>query len=219
MTRRYTALVSTVLIGLFWPAFTSNAQAAELNLFAGPQSVMPREIVHVTVQSFVEGPPIKLSYNFDGETKTLIGETENGLVSFEISAQETVGQMRFTAKADVNVSNTAFVFVHAGPPQNFTMDVVRGKQARTVDISSGVITDGLGNPISDLALVSLDWTDDKGLITRKNIHLEQGRIVLRAECPREFTGSLKLRAAVNTASSTSSDISSLCREKTHLGRR
>ena len=205
---------SSLAIGLLWPYFIPSAHAVELNLYAGPQSITPREMIHVTVLSGEQKTAIELSYISDDGEEIRTGTTEQGLISFEVPAQKTIGQMRFTVKAGPVVSNTALVSVLAGPPQNFTLSIKQGMQAGTVDISSGIITDQFGNSISDLTLASLDWIDERGLNASHNVQLTQGRIILGMKCPGEFEGSLTLRAAVSFAEYISTDISSLCREET-----
>ena len=205
---------SSLAIGLLWPYFIPSAHAVELNLYAGPQSITPREMIHVTVLSGGQKTAIELSYISDDGEEIRTGTTEQGLISFEVPAQKTIGQMRFTVKAGPVVSNTALVSVLAGPPQNFTLSIKQGMQAGTVDISSGIITDQFGNSISDLTLASLDWIDERGLNASHNVQLTQGRIILGRKCPSEFEGPLTLRAAVSFAEYISTDISSLCREET-----
>jgi len=205
---------SSLAIGLLWPYFIPSAQAVELNLYAGPQSITPREMIHVTVQSNVLETAIELSYNIGDGAETQTGITEQGLISFAVPAQDSVGQMRFTAHAGEVVSNMALVSVLAGSPQNFTLSVKQGMRAGTVEISSGIITDQFGNSISDLTLASLDWIDERGLNASHNVQLTQGRIILGMKCPGEFEGPLTLRAAVSFAEYISTDISSLCREET-----
>ena len=212
MTRPNKFRLSPIAIGLLWPAFMASAQAAELNLYAGPQSITPREMIHVTVQSNVLETAIELSYNIGDGAETQTGITEQGLISFAVPAQDSVGQMRFTAHAGEVVSNMALVSVLAGSPQNFTLSVKQGMRAGTVEISSGIITDKFENSISDLTLTSLDWIDERGLNSSLNVQLTHGRIILSANCPSDFTGALKLRAVVNSTQDISSDLSSFCRE-------
>lgn len=213
---RIRALIPTIAIGLWWPTWGPNAQAMELNLYAGPQSVSPGEIIYVTVQSIVPETTIELSYNSDDGSETQIARTSQGLVSFEVPAQNAAEQMRFIAKSGERVSNIVFVSVFAAAPQDFVLNTEVGTRSETLHIWSAVITDAFENPISDLALVSLDWVDDKGLIAAQNAQLTQGRIIVNAECPIEFDGTLRLRAAVHSAVAMSSDISSLCREAVRL---
>lgn len=219
MARRHTFLTSTIAIGALWSILTPSAQASNLNIYAGPQSISPREAIHVTVQSAARKVVVELSYNTDNGYEVRTGTTEHGLISFEIPAKKTVGQMRFTAKAGKNISNTAIVSVLAGPPQNFSLNIKRAKPVSSVEISSSVITDAFENPISDLALVSLDWADNNGLKASQDIQLTQGRIILRAKCPEKFDGALMLRARINSASSISSNLSSICRKDQHLAAR
>lgn len=201
---------------LLWLAFTSNALAVDLNIYAGPQSITPREIIYVTVQSDIQETTIELSYNSDNEHKVQIGTTQHGLVSFEIPAQKSVGQMQFKAKTNEGVSSTALISVFAGPPQDFTLSIKRGIQSGTLDISSSVLRDAFNNSISDLSLASLDWIDDKGLIASQNIQLTQGKIILNGTCPNNFEGDLTFRAAVNSTEYTRSNLSVFCREKSQL---
>ncbi|MEP1230969.1 MAG: hypothetical protein ABJG88_09870 [Litorimonas sp.] len=216
MTRRHIFLLSTIVIGGLWPAFPPNVQASELNLYAGPQSITPHGVIHVSVQSAAPKIAVELSYNSDEGYKVRTGMTERGLISFEVPAQKTIGQMRFTAKAGEHVSNSAIVSVFAGPPQDFSLNIERAKSVGSVNISSDVIRDAFENYISSLALVSLDWTDDNGLKASQSVQLTQGRIALETKCPEKFDGALTLRARVNSASSMSSNLSSLCREEQHL---
>jgi len=203
-------------MGFSWPIFIPSAQAFELNIYAGPQSITPLEMIHVTVQSAVQKTAVELSYISDEGLKIRTGMTEQGLISFDVPAQKTVGKMRFTAKAGQVVSNMALVTVIEGTPQSFMLFIKQGKQARTIDISSSIIKDAFENPISNLALVSLDWIDRTGLNTSQYIQPSHGRVIINAKCPNDFVGALTVRAAVNSAEYISNDISSFCREQTQL---
>ena len=184
-------------ICVFWLASAQIAQAGDLNIYAGPQSLAPRETVYVTIQSEARETDIELSYLSDGVEKILTGRTEDGLVSFELPAQKTVGHMSFTAKTDKGPFDTALVSVVAGAPQNFELSIRQGKQAESLEISSNVIRDAFGNAISDLALVSLDWVDDSGLISHQNTQLVQGRIALTANCPIAFSRRLQILSLIH----------------------
>lgn len=216
MTRLNKFRFSLLATGFLWPGFIPSAQAIELNLYAGPQSITPREMIHVTVQSSVLETVIELSYNSGNRRETQTAITKQGLISFAVPAQETVGQMRFTAQAGHRLSNTALISVLSGPPQSFKLNIKTGTQAGIVEISSNLITDEFENAISDQSLVSLDWIDDRGLNSSQNSQLNQGRLILKMKCPSEFEGTLRLRAAVSSADFLSSDISSVCRDETHM---
>lgn len=212
MTRRRKFLVPAIAVGFVYPAFTLNALATELNIYAGPQSVTPREVIYVTVQSEDSNAAIELSYRADGKVEILTGTAVHGMISFEVPSQKTTGQMGFTAKSETGLSNTSLVSVLAGPPKSFNLEIKRGKQVRTVDVWSDIISDQFGNSISDHALVSIDLIDDRGLIASQNVQLTQGRIVSNTKCPREINGDLFIRAVVNDAADVTTDMSSLCQK-------
>lgn len=203
-------LITRIMSGLFGLAFASSPQAAELNIYAGPQSVSPGKVIYVTVQSVDSNAAIELSYISDGKYETRTAMTHHGLASFEIPAQKTTGQMSFVASMEDNLSDRSIVSVLAGPPASFKLSVKRGQKTGTVAVSSAVITDRFDNPVSDLALAALDWIDNTGLIASQNTQLLQGRLQLNMVCPREFHGGLILRATVSTAEYIMPNMSQFC---------
>ena len=185
-------------------------------VYAGPQSVSPREIIHVTVEitgmrgNNINDETVNLSYMSDGVVKTLSGTPRHGLMSFDIPAQDTVGLMKFSANTKIGTSEEALVAVVAAQPQSFSLEVQAGKQTGTIKLMSDVIADEYGNPVSDLSLVSVDWVDDEGLKARQNTQLLNNRILLTGTCPSKFYGALKVRANLNGMQSAPVDISSYC---------
>lgn len=190
--------------------------APSLTVYAGPQSVSPREVIHVTVEvtdksgSSMNDKAVELSYISDGILKTVSGTPELGLISFGVRAQDMTGLMAFSAKAADVTSNEALVTVVAGPPLHFKITAQTNQEPETLKLTSDVITDSHGNPISDLSLVSMEWIDFNGLKARQTVQLLNGRIAFTAKCPTTFTSPLKVRAIVDTIESVSKDVTSDC---------
>lgn len=221
MIRTNKLMCKLILISLLAYVAMPEAQAEtvpSLIVYAGPQSVSPRETIHVTVEytnidgSNMNEGNVELFYVSDGTLKTLSGTPKLGLISFDVSAQDMVGLMAFSAKAAGVVSKEAPVTVVAGPSQSFKITAQPSKKIETLVLTSNVITDSYGNPISDLSLVSIEWIDFNGLTARQNIQLLNGRIVLTAKCPAIFTSPLIIRASVNTIEAVSKDVSADCLE-------
>ena len=185
-------------------------------VYAGPQSVSPREIINVTVEitdisgNNINDGNVNLSYLSDGVVKALSGTPRNGLVSFDVLAQDSVGLMKFSANTKGGTSEEALVAVVAAQPQPFLLEAQVGKNMGTIKLMSDVIADEYGNPVSDLSLVSVDWIDDEGLKARQNTQPLNSRIRLIGTCPTKFSGALKVRANLNALQSSSIDISSYC---------
>ena len=199
---------------------TPNAYAETVRnvvVYAGPQSVSPREIINVTVEITgmrginINDGNVNLSYISDGVVKTLSGTPRYGLVSFDVPAQDTVGLMKFSANTKVGTSEETLVTVVAAQPQPFSLEAQAGKHSGTIRLMSDVIADEFGNPVSDLFLISVDWIDDKGLKARHNTQLLNSRIVLTETCPTKFYGALKVQANLNAIQSSPIDISSYCK--------
>lgn len=203
-------LIVLIASVLFCLAFASSLRAEDLNLYAGPQSISPGQLIYVTVQSIYSNATVELSYISDGEYETLTATPQHGLASFEIPAQKTIGQMSFMASMENNRSNKSIVSVFAGPPESFELFVKPGQQPGTVNVLSDSVTDRFDNPVSDLALVSLDWIDNTGLIASQDTQLIQGRLKLIMACPRQYHGDLILRAAVSTVEYVMQNMSQFC---------
>jgi len=190
--------------------------APSLTVYAGPQSVSPREVIHVTVEvtdksgSSINDKAVELSYISDGILKTVSGTPELGLISFGVRAQDMTGLMAFSAKAADVTSNEALVTVVAGPPLPFKITAQPNQEPETLKLTSDVITDSHGNPISDLSLVSMEWIDFNGLKARQTVQLLNGRIAFTAKCPTTFTSPLNIRAIVDAIESVSKDVTSDC---------
>lgn len=208
------------LMALLLPILSVSAYAQSssdiLTVYAGPQSVAPLEIIHVTIEVAEESHDnlsnqiVVLTYIADGSVKKLSERTILGLVSFEVPAQRQAGLMKFTARLMDRVSNEAHIVVAAGRAQEFELDVERGDEEFSVNMSSDVIADKFGNKVSDLTFVSLDWIDTDGLKKKQSTQLLNGRVVVTSKCPSSFVAPLKIRAAVNSMQSTSRDVSEFC---------
>jgi len=219
MIRRYTLLRCVIAMSLLADIISPDVRADTvpgLIVYVGPQSVSPREIIHVTVEvsdrrkNNIHDGKINLSYVSDGSIKTLSGTPRHGLVSFEVPAQDTAGLMKFSANTQGERSKDALVTVTAAQPQAFSLEIEAGEHAETLKLTSDVITDYYGNPVSDLSLVTIDWIEEKGLGGRQSVQLFKGRIILTTPCPDNFTTPLKIRAAVNTIDYISNDVSFYC---------
>jgi len=185
-------------------------------VYAGPQSVSPREIIHVTVEitdiggNNINDGNVNLSYVSDGVVKTLSGTPRHGLVSFDVPGQDTVGLMKFSANTKIGTSEEVLVTVVAAPPQPFSLEAQAGKHPGSIKLMSDVLADEYGNPVSDLSLISVDWIDDEGLKARQNTQPLNSRILLTGTCPTKFYGALKVQVNLNTIQSAPIDVSSYC---------
>ena len=196
-----------------------NAKALDgsaVTVFAGPQSVSPRETIAVTVQispsvgNVSRTEKVKLTYTADGDIKTLVGNAVHGLLSFDIVAQDHSGIMKFSAKLANKTSRDTFVFVVPGPPQKLSLKIKPSNQSQKLVLSSSLITDAYANIVSDQTLLALQWSDETGLIKSQNAQLLNGRLDLEVKCPSSYSGELTLRALLKTIQFSSSDVSSLC---------
>jgi len=219
MTRRNKLMHSVIATCLLTSLVTPKVYAdtvRKMAVYAGPQSVSPREIIHVTVEitgmrgNNINDGNVILSYMSDGVVKTLSGTPRHGLVSFDVPAQDTVGLMNFSANTKAGTSDEALVTVVAAQPQPFSLEAQAGKHTGTIKLMSDVIADEYGNPVSGLSLISVDWIDDAGLKARQNTQLLNNRILLTGTCPSKFYGALKVQANLNGMQSAPVDISSYC---------
>ena len=219
MTRPKKLICSAIATGLlvnFIPLKAHADTASSLTVYAGPQSVSPREVIHVTVEftdesgSSMNDEAVELIYISDGILKTVSGTPKLGLMSFDIPSQDMAGLMTFSAQAADVTSNEALVTVVAGPPLPFKITALPNQEPETLKLTSDVITDSHGNPISELSLVSMEWIDFNGLKARQTVQLLNGRIAFTAKCPTTFTSPLKVRAIVDAIESVSKDVTADC---------
>lgn len=186
--------------------------------YAGPQTVMPRQVIQVTVEVTKRGgisanyKVVELTYLVDGTETTLTETARDGLVSFDINAQTQSGMMDFVARVDGTVSNAASIMVNAGQPAAFDLITKRSRHSRFIDIRSDVIRDNFGNAVSDQTLISLDWVDQQDVKSSENIQLSNGRIIFVSRCPASFTSPLRIRVVLKNTDVMSSDVSALCKE-------
>lgn len=206
-----------VSVGVFPAPAQAQVSVESVQTYAGPQTVTPGQIIHVTVETTQRGgnnsqnKTVELTYVVGGTETTLTGITKEGLVSFDVNAQSQSGMMDFVAQVDGVVSKGASVIVSAGQPAIFTLMTKRSRHSQSIDISSDVIVDAFGNAVTDLTLVSLDWVDQQGVKSSENIQLSNGRIIFVSRCPARFTAPLKIRAILKNRDVMSSDVSELCR--------
>lgn len=204
-------------IALLLPSTVSaNIAAKAVTVYAGPQSVSSGNPIYVTVESTdgagasINGELAVLSFEADGLVKTVSGVLKDGLVSFEVPAQNTAGHMSFSATVAGLPSRDVLVAVVAGRPQGFSLSLKPGERAQSVVLSSMTITDAFGNPISDLSPVIIDWIDNTGLKGRQTVHLSKARVLLTAQCPERFEGPLKIKASLGAVQFTSPKLNALC---------
>ena len=190
----------------------------ELYTYAGPQTVSPGQIVSVTIElndiqgKSLNNQPVQLTYLADGISKSVSGEVENGLISFNVRAQNRVGTMKFSAQYGGTSSNVAPVMVVAGRPAPIHLKVKPSQNPQMVEIISEIITDEFRNPVSDQSLISLDWIDERGLRSSEFSQLTNGRITRNINCPVKFRAPLQIRAVMKNSKFLSSDLSALCAE-------
>lgn len=206
-------------LGLMGLTLADTAKALDSNaitVFAGPQSLSPRETIAVTVQispragNFFETEQIELTYTADGNIKTLVGEAVHGLLSFDIAAQDRSGVMKFSARFAGQTSQEALVFVVPGPPQKLSLKIKPSDQPQQLILSSNLITDAYNNTVSDQTLLAIQWNDENGLIKSQNAQLQSGRLDLDVQCPSSYSGELTIQALLKTTQFSSSDLSALC---------
>lgn len=209
---------ATLKTALVFPALVSaDTLTNSVTVYAGPQSVSPRKPIFVTVEATDQSGaslnklPVTLSYKADGTIRTFTGQLERGLVSFDVPAQTAAGHMTFSATVSGAYSNEAIVAVVAGRPQSLYLTVNPGDTAQSVTLSSKVITDEFGNPISDLTPVIIDWIDQSGLKSRQTVQLLNGRVLLTTQCPVSFEGTLNIRATLGALQFTSPKLNALCK--------
>lgn len=208
---------ATLTTALVFPALVSaKTLTNSVAVYAGPQSVSPGKPIYVTVEATdrsgasLNKLPVTLSYKSDGTIQTITSRLEKGLVSFDVPAQKTAGHMTFSATVSDAYSNQAIVAVIAGRPQKLYLTAISGDAAQSVILSSQVIADEFGNPISDLSLVIIDWIDESGLKGRQTVQLSSGRVLLTTQCPMSFEGTLNIRATLGDLQFTSPKLNALC---------
>ncbi len=224
MTQRMKALYCLLsfiaTVGVF-PVFVHAQAWAHMptdmvQTYAGPQTVTPGQVIHVTVEVTESGgisahnKDVELTYLVDGTETTLTDTATDGLVSFDINAQSNSGMMDFVARVDGVVSKAASVMVSVGQPAVFDLVTKRSHHSQSIDIRSDVITDDFGNAVSDQTLVSLDWIDQHGVKSSENIQLSNSRIIFASRCPAKFKSPLRIRATLKNTDVISSDVSALC---------
>lgn len=185
-------------------AAKAQTQNAAVRVYVGPQSVSPKKSIYVTIEATdfsgksLDSETAVLSYQSDGVTKSITGDLNHGLVSFEIPAQVSVGHMVFSATVSDISSNEVFVAVLAGRPQSLSLKAEPVERADSVVIFSNVITDKFGNPVSDLSVIQIDWQDETGLIAQQTSQLLNGRVNLISNCPATFSGELQIKASLDS---------------------
>lgn len=199
---------------------TANAAAVNdrvgITIYAGPQSVTPEQSIHVTIEAndvygySLDNLAIELSYIADGRPQIMMAKTRNGLVSFDVLAQQTAGLMTFSAKSGAYTSTNAVVIVRAGQPEILQLTVMPNKISGAVNISLAAITDKFDNLVSDMSLVTIDWLDNSGVKGSEQIQLSKGQAAYTSSCPANFSGALRVRAAFKNVENISSDVSNIC---------
>lgn len=220
MTKRPKASLSllSLIMGASFSVISARAQTPSdsLQVYAGPQTATPGQDISVTIEmTDVDGKSshdetVQLTYISDGVSTSLSGKVSQGLVSFDIPAQRRAGTMTFIANADDLISNQTVVMVVAGEPIGFKFNVEPSRNANLVDLTTDVISDAFGNPVSDQTLISLDWIDQSGVKQSEFVQLLNGRMTYVSICPDAYAAPLKIRAVLKNVEVFSSELSDLC---------
>lgn len=208
----------SLVMSIGFSAATVQAQTAagKLQVYAGPQTTIPGENISVTIEmtdghgKSVQDETTQLTYFSDGVPMSLSGKVSNGLVSFDVEAQRRAGGMTFKAISGELKSNNARVLIVATQPATFKLKVKPSRNANLVELTTQVISDAFGNPISDQSLVALSWVDNTGVKRSETAQLSNGRITYISICPSEYVAPLKIRAVLKNVEVFSSDLSDLC---------
>jgi len=196
----------------------ADSQDYQVSVYAGPQSITPNEIIHVTLEvttlkgENIHNEPVELFYETNGTPEVRRGIARNGLATFDISAQKTAGLMTFSGRYKTANSQHALVLVAAAAPKDIKLQFSKSTQTGSVKVISDAIKDHYGNDVSDLSLVSLNLIDNNNLITSQDVQLFKGQIHHDLVCPTKFKGPLKVQARINNITSMSTDISGFCRK-------
>jgi len=89
------ALTACVLMTGFPVESYAESDSQILTVYAGPQSVSPRETIYITVEvtssddANIDNGTVELSFSLDGNNETQKASTVHGLVSFEVPAQKS----------------------------------------------------------------------------------------------------------------------------------
>lgn len=205
-------------VTLTW-AYISPACAngvVKLTTYAGPQSVSPGGIIHVTVESVdarglnADAQDISLSYISNGTLKVISGTPSHGLTSFDLPAQSSAGVMNIWAQTSNVRSNVSLVTVTAGHPQSFSIQAKSNNDGQGIQFTSNIISDEYGNPVSDLSLLNLNWIDKTGLNIRQSAFPVNGRLLFVTNCPSHFSPPLRVRFTISNTASELKDVTSLC---------
>lgn len=202
-------------------AQTSPQQASGgLQIYAGPQTAYPGQNISVTIEmteahgKSAHDETVELTYMADGVATSRLGHISNGLVSFDVQAKHRAGNMTFTARTDALVSNTALIHVTAAQPRAFELKAAPFREAQRVELTTDIIRDAYGNPVSDQTLITIDWIDRLGVKQSEAAQLSQGRMSYVSLCPDAFQAPLKIRAVLKNLEVFTSELSSICTEKT-----
>ena len=203
-------------VGFTTASAQGNTAADRLQVYAGPQTALPGGNISVTIEltdshgKSAQGDTIQLTYISDGVPMTVSGKVSNGLVSFDVKAQHRAGDMTFQALSGDLMSNNAPVLIVASQPNTFKLKVKPARNANFVKLTTGIIGDAFGNPISDQTLISLSWIDSSGVKRSEASQLSNGSMSYVSICPRAYVAPLKIRAVLKNVEVFSSDLSVLC---------
>jgi hypothetical protein len=220
MTKRikFSLSLLSLIMGASFSATAAQGQEpfGKIQVYAGPQSVTPGQTISVTIEktNLLGGSShdetVELTYMSDSEFVSLSGKVLQGLVSFDVPAQHRAGRMTFNAISGNLVSNPSSVMVVAAAPISFEFDVEPSRDANVVDLTSAVIRDAFGNPLTDQTLIALDWFDQTGVKQSEFTHLSNGRLAHVSICPSAYTVPLRIRAVLKNVEVFSTELSEFC---------
>ena len=155
-----------------------------LNLYVGPQSVEPGELLYIAVETANNQGGSGNSNNvvivdtFSG--REYLADVKHGLAHLEITAPIQAGRITFIARDHDIISNEAEVLVHAAIPDDFKL--VLEKEKNQLFVSSSIITDKFGNMIEDGQAAQIVVSSRGALAEVFSTQLVSGRLNFRIKC-------------------------------------
>lgn len=172
-----------------------------LNLYVGPQSVEPGEVIFIAVETLTA----ELGSS-SATTVIIIDETtgqrheakvEKGLAYLELTAPQQAGRLTFKAQIDESFSEPAEVLVHPGRAEAF--DLLIEKNRGQVFIYSSIIADKFGNFIDDGIRADIQITSDEKVYSAFQTLTKNGRIGLHIPCDDIYKANSRIRAQIGLA--------------------
>jgi hypothetical protein len=190
-------------------------KAEKLNIFVGPQSVEPGNLLYIAIEavntngSSANADTVIITDNISG--KSYEAAFKHGLAHIEVTAPSQAGRLTFTAQLGEIKSKPAEVLVNAAVPTDYKLFLE--KDRNNIFVNSSLLTDRFGNLIEHGQIANVRTISKGVILASQTAATQNSRINIRLDCADLQYGDLYLEADIRGIKSSINIPNYMCGRK------